>query len=276
VVEPSACFYDTQKKFDHPNYFCKLFRMERKNTLPPFIPTAVCGGAFVKSCEPVKVTVHQLADMLGRMVDARDHYTRRHSIEVAEIARMLAWEMGLSMEMAEEIHIAGHLHDIGKIGVRDAVLWKTEELTPQELEEIRQHPVIGYQALRQIPFLSRNGGVAEMVLHHHERYDGMGYPSGLAGEEIPLGSRVLAVADSFSAMAGDRPYRKGMPFELIGQEIQRNASTQFDPMVVEAYLGVESRIVSLWERLSNSSLKKPSMAFSTVGWPKQVSANLSK
>jgi HD-GYP domain-containing protein (c-di-GMP phosphodiesterase class II) len=122
---------------------------------------------------------------------------------------------------------------VGKIGVSDFILHKPGPLTPEEWEEMRRHPSIGYEMLKGVRFLA---GPAEIVYSHHERFDGKGYPSTLAGDEIPLGSRIFAVADTFDAMTSDRPYRRALPWEAAREEIARHSGTQFDPQVVEAFL----------------------------------------
>jgi putative two-component system response regulator len=125
------------------------------------------------------------------------------------------------------------LHDVGKIGVRDFVLHKPGRLTDEEWQEMRRHPVIGFEMLKDIAFLS---GAAAIVRSHHEHFNGGGYPEGLSGQQIPLGARVFAVVDALDAMTSDRPYRKAMPWEEAKEEILRHSGSQFDPAVVEAFL----------------------------------------
>jgi HD-GYP domain-containing protein (c-di-GMP phosphodiesterase class II) len=125
------------------------------------------------------------------------------------------------------------LHDVGKIGVPDFILHKPGPLTPEEWDDMKRHPGIGHEMLRDISFLS---GAAEIVHCHHERFDGKGYPRGLMGDEIPLGARIFAIADTFDAMTSDRPYRKALPAEVARWEILRHSGTQFDPQVVQAFL----------------------------------------
>ncbi|CAK9005996.1 Cyclic di-GMP phosphodiesterase TM_0186 [Durusdinium trenchii] len=172
-------------------------------------------------------------------VDAKDPYTCGHSDRVALMSRQIAREMGLAPKTCEEIFLAGLLHDIGKIGVPDNVLLKPGRLTDEEYEQIKQHPVIGYKVLQHLDKISY---VLPGVLHHHESVDGTGYPSGLAGDEIPLQARILAVADSFDAMTSDRPYRKGMPFEKAESIIRENAGKQWDADVVDAFFRAENLI----------------------------------
>ncbi len=185
--------------------------------------------------EAVSSDIHQFAESLGNAIDAKDHFTRQHSEEVAVVAHTLALGLGLPPCMADHIHIAGHLHDIGKIGIPDAVLQKPGKLTDDEWELIRRHPKMGADIIRPVNFLAASG-VVEMVYHHHERWDGKGYPRGLGGDRIPLGSRIIAVADTLSAMLQDRPYREKLGFRQAAAEITANAGRQFDPTVVEVFV----------------------------------------
>lgn len=181
--------------------------------------------------------VHQLADSLGKAIDAKDPHTMAHSEEVAEVSRFLAAAMGLPREMVTCVHVAGHLHDIGKIGVPDAVLGKPGSLDPGEWEKMKAHPAIGAEILLPLTCFAQTG-IVEMVRTHHERYDGGGYPLGLGGPAIPLGARIISVADSLSAMLQTRPYRPAMGFADARLEIGRCAGSQFDPAVVDAFLTV--------------------------------------
>jgi HD-GYP domain-containing protein (c-di-GMP phosphodiesterase class II) len=188
--------------------------------------------------------VHELATSLGKAIDAKDPHTLAHSEEVAEVARVLAVGMGLGDKLAQAVHVAGHLHDIGKIGVPDAVLGKPGRLAPDEWERMKAHPAMGAAILAPLSCLAEIG-VVGMVGAHHERFDGRGYPQGLRGRGIPLGARVIAVADSLSAMLQARPYRPAMTFDAADREIVRCAGTQFDPAVVEAFLAVREDLARL-------------------------------
>ncbi|HUP19325.1 MAG TPA: HD domain-containing phosphohydrolase [Gemmatimonadota bacterium] len=182
-------------------------------------------------------------------LDAREHETQVHSIRVTEYTLRLSREMDQSAEELMDLRFGAMLHDIGKIGIPDSILLKPGPLTEEEWVEMRRHPSIGHEILRDIGFL---GGAAEIVLSHHERYDGKGYPRGLAGEEIPLGARIFAVADTFDSMTTDRPYRKAMPYEAVVEEVRRCSGGQFDPNAVEAFL----RIPRLeWERISREAME---------------------
>ncbi|MBL3582544.1 HD-GYP domain-containing protein [Oleidesulfovibrio alaskensis] len=197
-------------------------------------------------CGDVRLTVHQLAESLGNAIDARDPHTHSHSDEVAETARVTALAMGCSFEQAEMLHIAGHLHDIGKIGIPDNILRKASPLDDEEWEIMRSHPLIGANIIRPVALLAESGGVVDVVLHHHERWDGKGYPHGLAGRDIPLGARIIAVADTLSAMLQTRPYREGRSFGAAVAEIVRCSGSQFDPAVVEAFVASLDRVKRAW------------------------------
>ena len=166
-------------------------------------------------------------------IDAKDHYTFKHSQEVTERALALARAIGLSEGRLRALEVAARLHDLGKIGIRTDVLRKPGPLTPEQWKIIQDHPRLGYMLLRQVP---QKETVRQAVLHHHERYDGTGYPDALKGEEIPLLARILAVADAFSAMVTDRPYRKALTLEEALDEVRCEAGKQFDPELAERFV----------------------------------------
>ncbi len=166
-------------------------------------------------------------------VDSRDPYTCGHSERVARYGRRLAQEIGFDDEASLRLYLTGLLHDIGKIGVSDAVLKKAGPLTGEEFEEIKRHPELGWAILQELEQMSY---VLPGVLHHHERIDGKGYPDRLAGEQTPLEGRLLAVVDAFDAMTSDRPYRKGMPVEKAVNIMQEGAGTQWDSGLVETFV----------------------------------------
>lgn len=175
-------------------------------------------------------TLHDVIDCLTTAMDAKDHYTSGHSGRVADMAFDIAKSMGMKGELLETVHLAAHLHDIGKIGIPEQILNKTDKLLPEEWAQIKKHPEIGYDILSRSKSL---GKIAIIVLHHHERWDGGGYPSGLGQEDIPIGSRIIAVADAIDAMTYERPYRKALSWDDCIAEIIRNCGIQFDPVIVK-------------------------------------------
>jgi putative nucleotidyltransferase with HDIG domain len=188
---------------------------------------------------------HDLIEGIVTAMDARDRYTASHSKRVSDIAELICKHMNLSDKERETIHIAAHLHDIGKIGVPDAILIKSTALTDTEWEMMKNHSEIGFQILSKV---SRFEKVAEIVRHHHERWDGAGYPLGIAEEQIPMGSRIVALADSIDAMLSNRNYRNALSPAQCRQEIETNAGIMYDPAVVAIVLQYWSEIVSLYER----------------------------
>lgn len=175
---------------------------------------------------------------LTASIDAKDPYTCGHSERVADLAADLARVHGLPAQTVERVRIAGLVHDIGKIGVPEKVLRKPGRLTDEEFEMMKAHPEIGYHILRDIPQLD---DVLPGVLHHHERYDGRGYPHGLEGEGIPLMARIIALADSFDAMRSTRTYRSAMSREHVLAEIRKCAGSQFDPELAEKFVKLDFR-----------------------------------
>jgi response regulator RpfG family c-di-GMP phosphodiesterase len=179
-------------------------------------------------------------------LEVKDHYTRGHSIRVSQYSSEIARVLGLSAEVVREIELGGHVHDIGKIGVREAVLNKPGPLTDEEYEHIMTHPVLGWRILS--PLLADAPMILNVVRSHHERYDGRGVPDGLAATAIPLEARIVCVADAFDAMTSGRPYRRGGQMTLAAAvgELERCSGTQFDPDVLQAFLrAVESGAIAL-------------------------------
>jgi len=176
-----------------------------------------------------------MLDALVTAVDNKDRYTRRHSEGVMESSRQIACALGLDAETLRTIEIAALLHDVGKIGVPDAILRKPGQLNETDFEAIKQHPMMGAVIVGAVPGFE---GTLAAIRHHHERWDGGGYPGGLVGEETPLPARLMAVADAYSAMTTDRPYRKGMAPEEARAILESGAGSQWDPACVQAFLGV--------------------------------------
>ncbi|MEO0529796.1 MAG: HD domain-containing phosphohydrolase [Planctomycetota bacterium] len=179
---------------------------------------------------------------LTSAIDAKDRYTCGHSDRVARMAVRLAREVGCNEEELNTIYLGGLLHDVGKIGISDSVLGKPGRLTDEEFDQIKTHPTLGEQILRGVPQL---GHVLPIVLHHHESWDGSGYPGGLIGEECPKLARITAVADAIDAMGSDRPYRKGMSIERIEEILRDGAGKQWDKRVIDAYFAAREDIRSI-------------------------------
>jgi putative nucleotidyltransferase with HDIG domain len=188
---------------------------------------------------------------LSSAIDAKDPYTCGHSDRVARVAVRLAEELGLPPDERRRIHLAGLLHDIGKIGIKDEVLRKPGKLTPEEYEHIKLHPALGYEILKGLKKIQH---VLPAVLHHHESWDGQGYPHGLAGEAIPLIARIIAVADAFDAMGSDRPYRKGMQDAVLDKILREGAGKQWDVRIVDAFFRARDDIRTISKR-ERESLK---------------------
>jgi response regulator RpfG family c-di-GMP phosphodiesterase len=166
-------------------------------------------------------------------IDAKDRYTFNHSNRVAQLATFLAEAMGVKNKTIKEIEHAASIHDIGKIGIEENILRKNGRLTADEYEEIKKHPAIGVRIVKSVPFLE---DAIPVILHHHERYDGKGYPEGIKGEEIPLSARIVVVADAVDAMMSERSYRNALSTERVMHELSSNSGTQFDPEVVDIIL----------------------------------------
>ncbi len=197
-------------------------------------PEHTCPSCSACNTHVVKNILHEFAESLGAAVDAKDTHTRLHSEEVAAIAYVLSLGMGMSSATADIIHVAAHLHDVGKIGIPDTILKKPGPLGTDEWVIMRQHPAMGVEIVRPVRVL-RETGVLEMILHHHERFDGHGYPDGLQGTDIPMGARIICVADTISAMMQKRPYRDASSYDEVCVEIVKQSGSQFDPQVVEAF-----------------------------------------
>lgn len=177
--------------------------------------------------------------------EARDPYLKGHSRRVTEYAMAIARKMDIGHVERKRLEYAGSLHDIGKIGISDAILHKPGKLNDKEWKVIREHPVMSAEILAPLKFLSKEN---IMIKHHHEKYDGSGYPDKLKGEQIPIGARILAVADAFDAMNSKRSYRRPLPKEKIIAELEGGRGTQLDPEVVDIFLNMLKKDDSIFEK----------------------------
>ncbi len=199
--------------------------------IPPLIMTDQALRSYYNLHKETVETLNVLADM----IDERDKYTYSHSIRVAEYAEKIAEELHLSAQAVNEIETSGRVHDLGKIILEDSILKKSDDLQEDEYSKIREHPIVAYKLLKNLKPYQRG---ANYVLYHHERMDGKGYPYNLQGRSIPVGARILAVADCYDAMTSDRPYRNALSQKDAVEELKKNAGTQFDSIIVEAFIKV--------------------------------------
>jgi HD-GYP domain-containing protein (c-di-GMP phosphodiesterase class II) len=194
------------------------------------VPLYLARFAFSKYAEQRELFFGTVS-ALSQAIDAKDGFTRGHADRVSRIAGAIARQVGLSEKQIEQIELAGMLHDIGKIGVEDRILMKPARLEADEQELMRRHPIYGASILEPSAALRP---LVPIVLHHHENFDGSGYPDGLRGEEIPVGSRIMIVADAYEAMTSDRIYRKAMGHDRAMEQLNRFKGSQFDPTMVRA------------------------------------------
>jgi HD-GYP domain-containing protein (c-di-GMP phosphodiesterase class II) len=183
---------------------------------------------------------------LAFVVEAKDPATRAHLERTHEYAVALTWAVAPELAGDRGLRYGFLLHDIGKLGVPEAVLTKAGPLDPHEWEAMRAHPLLGVRIVAGLPFL---GGAVDVIRSHHERWDGRGYPFGLRAEAIPLGARIFSLCDAFDAMTSDRPYRRALPTQHAVEEVRVGAGSQFDPSVVEAFLSIAPRLLDLHARL---------------------------
>jgi HD-GYP domain-containing protein (c-di-GMP phosphodiesterase class II) len=195
----------------------------------------------------VELSYDTTLKVLMAALDTKDAATHGHSERVSRLTVAVAKEMGVPRERLVDIERGALLHDVGKIGVPDNVLQKPASLTEREYEAMQKHPLLAGLMISNVGFLE---GAMPILLYHHERFDGTGYPFGLKGEAIPLEARIFTVVDAYDAMTSDRPYRKARPPEVAMDEIERNAGVQFDPIVVEAFTRVIDRMQPVLERAS--------------------------
>ena len=197
-----------------------------------------------------RITFHSFLESLSNALEARDQYTAGHSDRVANLSELIARDMKMSEEECEAIHIAGHLHDIGKIGIPDGILLKTGSLRACEYEVIKEHSRIGWKILKDIPGLE---SIAEIVLHHHERIDGSGYPEGLKDEMISPGAKIIAVADTYDAMTTFRTYKDPVsPSEAL-KIIKNESGIKYSTEAVESLINISECCMNS-KRLKNENI----------------------
>lgn len=191
--------------------------------------------------------VHDLMEVVVVILNARDPYTFEHSWRVSALCENLVDRMGIPKHWRETIHIAAHLHDIGKIGVPDSILNKPGSLSSAEYDKIKEHPDIGFEIVNSLEALNE---IALYVRHHHERWDGKGYPHGLKGKDIPLGARVIAVADTFDAITSLRLYRQTQGIDFALKEIESCSGSQLCPEVCSVFLEMRNEIPGILESVN--------------------------
>lgn len=189
----------------------------------------------LNTSQALQVQTKEAIEAVADTIDNRDPYTFRHSQRVAHYAEKIATQLGLPPEEVDLIRSSARIHDLGKIGVNDQMLGKPGSFTVEEWEEFRRHSAIGDQIVQRFPQYKEG---RKLILYHHENYDGSGYPEGLKGDQIPLGARIIAVADAYDAMTSDRPYRKALSPDAALDELRSQSGTQFDPIVVGAFLKI--------------------------------------
>ncbi|WP_102345956.1 HD-GYP domain-containing protein [Bacillus sp. Marseille-P3661] len=190
---------------------------------------------LLKNNQKDKENIINMTIAMATSLDARDNYTAFHSENVAYYSHEIGKAMSLSKKQCDHLYLGGLLHDIGKIGISENILNKTTKLTSEEYEQIKKHPQMGYDMLKHVAYFKKNS-ILEMVLHHHERFDGTGYPHGLIGENIPLVARIMAVADAFDAMTSKRIYRDPKDIENALNQLSLGKRSQFDPEIADVFL----------------------------------------
>ncbi|TEB08042.1 Cyclic di-GMP phosphodiesterase response regulator RpfG [Pelotomaculum schinkii] len=211
-----------------------LYNYEPLSIIILLLPLAMAHFSF-DNYMTLRTETKNTIEVLADIIDKRDAYTAQHSYRVANYCEAIAHKLKLNQSDYETLITAARVHDLGKISVPDSILLKNQRLQPEERNLIIDHAMIGFTILSNLRFYKSG---AKFVFHHHERYDGTGYPHGLKGDQIPLGARIMAVADSYDAMTSDRPYRKAMSVEEALTEIINNSGTQFDPSIVEVFVQI--------------------------------------
>ncbi|MFP5385074.1 MAG: HD-GYP domain-containing protein [Bacteriovoracia bacterium] len=238
--------------------------MKKNNVFElPSLNTALSLLGMASQVEALKADNKKISEQAARTIlkalDAKDNYTFGHSMRVAYFSLVTGAEAQLSPEEMYELELAAIFHDIGKIGTPDAVLNKPSRLSEDEFNIMKQHPENSFEILKEFPMFEK---IAQSARLHHERYDGKGYPLGLKGDEIPLGARIILIADTFDAMTSTRPYRKGLPYEVAFEELIQFSGTQFDPKLVQLFIegmrkealkGEEEFFIPLMERRFNKN-----------------------
>ncbi len=224
-----------EKPFQQNELQAKLQRIFRERLLL---------AELARSKEKEKTFFLHIVESLAISLDEKDKYTHGHSKRVTSIALQLAEHATEEHVDVELLRLCGVLHDIGKIGVPDKILGKTGSLTTEEFAVIKKHPEQGEQILRPMESDQRIARISKIIRHHHERYDGKGYPDGLKGTDIPHLSRIIAIADSYDAMTSDRPYRKGLDISIAMDEIRKNSGSQFDPILAEKFVSLMKKPAS--------------------------------
>lgn len=234
---------DTIKRLDIQGYCEKSDKFDQLLLLIESGIKAVSQMQLIKKInDELKTTYDKLEsaymetiEILRFTVEAKDAYTRGHSDRVSEYSVLIGKALGLSEEDLKTLKIGGLFHDIGKIGIPDSILLKTDKLDDEEYSEIKNHPAIGAHILSNATIFK---DIIPIVKHHHERFDGHGYPGKLKGEEIPYLARIAAVADSFDAMTSKRSYRDSLPMDVVIEEIEKNSGTQFDPDIAKIFIDI--------------------------------------
>lgn len=210
----------------------------------------------------IELTYDETLEALAAALDLRDNETAGHSRRVTLYSLEMAKALGCTLELCRHLTWGASLHDIGKMGIPDSILLKAGKLTHDEMSTMQEHVRIGYKLMDRIAFLAP---AAEIVLAHHERFDGAGYPRGLSGEGIPLGARIFAVADTLDAILSDRPYRRGQPFAVAREKIQAESGKQFDPKVIDAFLSIPEEA---WERIRlDAAMTRPDVGRASLPPP---------